>query len=441
MPDSLSENQSGSRQLRILYVGTRYPLPANAGRKVMILQSLDFSRRLGEVHFAYCGSAPATDTAIEKYGLAGVHFIKNPSISEVLSSLLSDPFKPLQSHLVGGKKSKTALLSLVEEIRPDVVIFDMLRTGSLARFLRKNAPKLPIVLDLDDLLSERYVRMIAGKNTEVLSLYGQNLPSAIRWVGGIFPAIFLRLEAALMRRYENSVVDTYDGLLAISGKEAGILKSRIQPPAEFAIQNLPPVVHIAEGYETSSTTSQNPNEIRFVFIGNAVFGPNAIALEEFDRLAKKVSARLPAGKSASFHAVGQINPKLVLNNLQVHGFVDNLAEFLAGTTVMVAPLRTGTGIKLKMLDAFASGVPVVTNDIGVESLDLEPQTHFIRATDEDDFEEKLLEIASGQTDYPRLKEIGMAAQEYMRLKCSDDVVFGRFRNVVEQAIKFRSARS
>ncbi len=56
--------------------------------------------------------------------------------------------------------------------------------------------------------------------------------------------------------------------------------------------------------------------------------------------------------------------------VNVVGFVDDPAEWLARTRVHVSPMRFGAGIKLKLLDTIAAGLPFVTTAVGAEGLPL-----------------------------------------------------------------------
>ena len=82
---------------------------------------------------------------------------------------------------------------------------------------------------------------------------------------------------------------------------------------------------------------------------------------------------VPLGdRPVRFEAAGRIDPRIETPHVTRHGFVEDLDAFLGPDAVMVAPIRTGTGIKTKLLDAFGRGVPVVTTPKGVEGLDLSP---------------------------------------------------------------------
>ena len=76
---------------------------------------------------------------------------------------------------------------------------------------------------------------------------------------------------------------------------------------------------------------------------------------------------------ARFHIVGA-NPAadvraLASETIVVHGRVDDVRPFLANSEIVVVPVWSGGGTRLKVLEAAASGKPIVSTPLGVEGLD------------------------------------------------------------------------
>ena len=61
--------------------------------------------------------------------------------------------------------------------------------------------------------------------------------------------------------------------------------------------------------------------------------------------------------------------------IKLLGFVDDLEKLHLLTRVFIAPLRFGSGIKVKVINALYRGLPVVTTSIGVEGMDVTPSQH------------------------------------------------------------------
>ncbi len=86
----------------------------------------------------------------------------------------------------------------------------------------------------------------------------------------------------------------------------------------------------------------------------------------------------PAG--IAFHVIGRGGEEPladVFSDTRVvrHGFVDDLYELLGGMAVMVNPMIQGGGMKNKVLEAFASGIPVVSTTLGLDGIDAQAGVH------------------------------------------------------------------
>ena len=100
-----------------------------------------------------------------------------------------------------------------------------------------------------------------------------------------------------------------------------------------------------------------------------------------------VMNRLP--DNIELEVVGSRPPHSLLEkaNDQIHirGFVEDINPFLSTCTCMVAPLLLGAGIKAKVLEAMSAGIPVVTNDIGIEGIDAVDNRDFCFCKSADDY--------------------------------------------------------
>ena len=100
-----------------------------------------------------------------------------------------------------------------------------------------------------------------------------------------------------------------------------------------------------------------------------------------DRIFPAVRAAEPA---ARLRVVGRKPLRLSFGRskppgVELHADVPDVRPFLATSGVMVVPLRIGGGSRLKILEALASGLPVISTRIGAEGLELVPGEHYIAA--------------------------------------------------------------
>jgi polysaccharide biosynthesis protein PslH len=117
-----------------------------------------------------------------------------------------------------------------------------------------------------------------------------------------------------------------------------------------------------------------------VFTGAIRYQPNADAVTYFVRRVWPLIRDLEP--NATFTIVGADPPDEVvrlgeLSGVRVSGSVDDVRPWLASASAVVVPLLTGGGTRLKILEAFASGRPVVSTTIGASGLDVEDDKHLI----------------------------------------------------------------
>jgi glycosyltransferase involved in cell wall biosynthesis len=111
---------------------------------------------------------------------------------------------------------------------------------------------------------------------------------------------------------------------------------------------------------------------RIVFLGPLYVFANREAIDYFIANAwRTIRSQIP---DASFRIVGECTPELrsrleITPGVQCAGYVEDLSAELWAAQCAVVPLRLGGGTRLKIVDAWAAGLPVVSTTIGAEGLD------------------------------------------------------------------------
>jgi glycosyltransferase involved in cell wall biosynthesis len=118
-----------------------------------------------------------------------------------------------------------------------------------------------------------------------------------------------------------------------------------------------------------------------LFVGSMDYHANIDAVLWFSRLVWPEIAHIHPG--LQFTIVGR-DPVPEIRSLQsdrirVTGTVGDVRPFYADAVAAIAPIRTASGTRLKILEAMAAGVPVVSTRLGVEGLDVEDDVHLLLA--------------------------------------------------------------
>jgi polysaccharide biosynthesis protein PslH len=122
-----------------------------------------------------------------------------------------------------------------------------------------------------------------------------------------------------------------------------------------------------------ATRPDNEVQGRLLFLGTMGYGPNIDAVQYFcDSILARVAQRSPG---VSFHVIGRnVGPEVLAyhdgKNRVIHGFAEDVAPHFEAASVVVAPIRLGSGTRLKVLEALARRKAVVATSTAIEGLDL-----------------------------------------------------------------------
>lgn len=372
---------------KILFLTTRLIYPINDGRKVVLY---NYCKGLVEQHnceVRLFSLINEEEKNIKQPNfISEVYFGELPSKIEKIKNILLNSFIlnkwPLQVSLYYSKLAQKTLDKILDEYNPDIVICDMARTAEYFKKLDKN--KYNKILDMDDLLSKRYYRQFYSNiiNSNSIGAYSNQLPNFFKKLTNskfIMKNIILK-EAKLLSKYEVNISKYYKSIIFVSKIEAKEFNNKINEDKSIDIT-------IGVDYEYfSEQVVENKKNNYIVFLGNMNVAHNKDSVNYFiENIFPFVLEKSP---NCIFRVVGTCNQEYKkkleqYRNVEVTGEVDDIRKYVQDCTVSVAPLRYGTGIKTKILETMAMGVPIVTNEIGNEGLGLIHNKEVIIAEDKD----------------------------------------------------------
>ncbi len=197
--------------------------------------------------------------------------------------------------------------------------------------------------------------------------------------------IFYGKQAKAMARYEADVLRRIDAVVSLSAEELEYFRAR-QRLTGF----LPNGVESRENF-----VSRPPGKPPMVlFVGSLAYPPNRDAVQFFVReIWPQILIRLP---EARFRVIGRLpdfgSSGLTGEGVELLGRVEELDPYLQSSHVLAVPLRAGAGTRLKILEAFTVGLPVVSTGIGAEGLGAQNTDHLLVRDDPKDFAEAVLAI-------------------------------------------------
>src|SRR5699024_688894 len=213
--------------------------------------------------------------------------------------------------------------------------------------------------------------------------------------GETVTASSLHQRAAALREMELGLVRSVDVTVTVSEAERDTLLELVAHAVVRVLGN----VHDIDGA---------PAVVRgrsgVMFVGGFDHHPNRDAAVWLAREIMPVVWRTHPGTVA--HIVGS-NPTDEIRNLrgegiEVHGWVSQLPLFYEGTRVVAAPLRFGAGVKGKVGESLAHGVPVVGTAISAEGMGLESGTDILLGESAEEIGCHIVRLLESDDDWERL---------------------------------------
>lgn len=204
------------------------------------------------------------------------------------------------------------------------------------------------------------------------------------------------LESVRVRRYEARVARSVDLTFAAPNDAAELVAASVDADT------------IRNTYHLGDDSQLERPDLRFdesakklMYVGFLGWEPNSQGLIWFiENVWPHVRQAHPdvtfdiVGKNASeeLSALVDAHP-----GIKLLGFVPDLQDVYSSSRVSVAPLLFGSGMKVKVLDALAAGLPTVTTSVGAEGIAIEPDTHLLVADEPEEMAQQILRLLTDET--------------------------------------------
>lgn len=416
------------------------PYPTDAGKKVVLSGFVEYWRdRVGPENTHYLLVRPEaehSEAAETTEFPVKLHRLASPSTSHQLRALATRTFTgraSIQESMLHGPRLRRDLSQTLEAVNADVEIYDTVRLGQYA-------PEMPTriglqrIIYLDDLFSQRYAAMLSAARE-----YGDVVINPLGAFGAMIPGFLrkpvdnprvqktlLRLESRLVGRAERSATRHFDRCLLVNGGEVRTLAAQT---GALNVRAVPPLV------QTPHSTARNyDGRPEFVFLGLLSLPHNDDGIRWF--LDHAMGPLLALRPDARLRIVGrEATPALVRSaapfgtSVTLEGYVPDLDGLMAGTAALLTPLRFGSGVKIKLIESMARGVPIISTGFGVDGITDGPNQGVVVEDDIMRYPKALLELL----DPARNAELSGQARARFEATFSRAVVFERYDQAFDSA--------
>lgn len=399
---------------KLLFVATRQFWPTSTGKEITLFYNCKgLHERFGYDIYLFCFANGNTDKLREKPDfIKDVMYVNAPGIVKMVANVVCHcvfGLWPLQNAMFYDGAISEALMNYYNKVRPSVLVIDMVRlVPYVDRFL--DQPVKRILIE-DDLLSKRYARQIqatkkARTGGSLTGYYSSGLPGVLNKVSNILwiKKSILKTEINHLTRYEAQCVKKFAYITFISPIEAEEYNRMHGTNKAITLTMGADTDYLADG--EASEKKKNALSV----IANFNYAPNIASLEW---IVREILPLLP--EDVHYYVAGKypdsVKEFMDPNRVTMMGYVDDIRSFVKGTEIYLSPIAYGTGIKTKIVEAMAMGIPVITNSVGAEGLNVTNGKELFIAEDPEEIAKMVMKLLSN----PGLREkVGKQGQDYVR---------------------------
>jgi polysaccharide biosynthesis protein PslH len=359
---------------KVFWITVDFPLPLTKGGRIRtfgLLEAIAKSHDLSLISLVHPDSIPAATSpvplrlsALETFTRPTVGTITGRFIDLVKSLLRLEPFSVFRSRSV---KMREACENLLEQLGPDdVVICDFVHAA----------------VNMPDALIQRSV--VFQHNVE-----GDLFYRRFRSATGITGRLVNLLQAILMTRFERRTCELAKGVICVSPEDSAITLRNYRSKAVTYIESS---IDLERFKIERAGTQPAP---KLLYMGSMDWPPNEQAVIWFvDNVMPLLRKRI----QSQFIVVGRMPSARILalanqhSDVLITGTVPDVLPYMSEAAISVVPLLTGGGTRLKILEAFAARVPVVSTRLGAEGISAQEGHHFIEANSPEEFADAIVKI-------------------------------------------------
>ncbi|QQS27764.1 MAG: glycosyltransferase [Sphingobacteriales bacterium] len=266
------------------------------------------------------------------------------------------------------------LTTLLKEQHFDIVLMEGIYLAPYLNLIKKIAPDTPVFM----------------RTHNIEHLIWQRLAQEEK---NIFKSIYLKILAKQFKSYEKKMLPEFDGLIPISPIDANILK---QLGCHQKMMVLP------AGVDTNNYPFLLPDqtpEATLFFIGSLDWLPNRQGLIWlFNEVLPIVRKTFP---EVQLYVAGRNSPDSFKHQqivgVNIVGEVPDAIRFMMNHTIMVVPLFSGSGMRVKIIEAMALGKPIVATSIAAEGIEYSDGKNILIADSAERFAENIIVLLKNKS--------------------------------------------
>ncbi len=299
---------------------------------------------------------------------------------------------PLPVRNYTTESMKKALADVLRETDFDVVQVESIHLMAYLPIIRAARKQSLVICDWHNIESQ------------LMRRYGEREPNLLRQA-------YAGKTARLMSEFERRATREFDAHMVVSEKDAEALRA-LNPDARiFVIENGVDTDYYSEAQIENTAPATPSGKNRIVFVGSMDYHANIDGAVNFAReIWPRVRERQP---DLVFTIVGrdpapEVRELARIPGIEVTGTVADVRPFYREAVAAVVPLNVGGGSRLKILEAMAAGVPVVSTTLGAEGLAVQPGENILIADSNAQLADAIINVVENKAQHQQIKTAGRA---------------------------------
>lgn len=380
---------------KLFVISSRVPYPLDKGDKLRLYHQLRYLSDHYEICLCSLDDTGNGDAYLEelKKVIPNTYILQLPKW-KIYINLLLGLFgrKPYQVYYFYQRQVQKKVDQLIESFKPDHIYCQLLRAAEYV----KDYHEIPKTIDYQDAFSKGVERRIDKS----------------KWLKGIF-----RSEHKRLLKYENLIFDYFDFHTIISEEDRNFIFHEKRSQIKI----------IPNGIDTDffkPTKAEKTYDI--LFVGNMSYAPN---VDSAQHIVEDIMPIIWRKKPDTKVMIAGSNPapevkKLAENRVTISGWVEDIRDAYQGAKIFLAPMRIGSGLQNKLLEAMSMKIPSITSSLANKSLKATSNDNAIICNTPEEYANAVLRLMSDDQLYSTLSENGrMFVKEQFSWKRSvDDLI-------------------
>ena len=389
-----------SLEMKIFVLLPRIPYPLEKGDKLRAFNQIKQLAKHNEIVLCALSDNPRVNKqdafrTLQPY-CQSISFIQVTKL-QILGGLVSAFFKglPLQCGYFYNHKAAKKVNKLIQKHQPDILYGQLLRVAEYIR--HKDIPK---AIDYQDIFS-----------------YGMKRRADI---ASFVTRPIYNMEYRRLRRYEAAIFDDFNVRTIISEPDRQL----------FPHENRNEILIIPNGVDHDYfKPQQREKKYDLVFTGNMSYPPNVNAVDYLtNEILPIVWKSRP--KTTLYIAGATPDPKVkraASEHVIVSGWLDDIRDAYAQSRVFIAPMRIGTGLQNKLLEAMSMHLPAITSPLANASLGAKPNEEILIGSNAEEMAQNIITLLN---DTQKAEQIAQAGFDFTN-RVYD---WGKATEVLEEAM-------